>query len=59
MNLLNWRKITMTQRIFKKSCKQDMVDLFNILPDWVNYVTGDIDLKTEFIYFEKQLSYYH
>ena len=28
----------MTQRIFKKSCKQDMIELFEILPDWVNYV---------------------
>lgn len=28
----------MTQRVFKKSNKQDMIDLFNILPDEVNYI---------------------
>lgn len=28
----------MTQRIFKKSNKQDMIDLFNILPDEVQYI---------------------
>ena len=28
----------MTQRIFKKSCKQDMIDLFNILPNEVKYI---------------------
>ena len=28
----------MTQRIFKKSCKQDMIDLFNILPDCVKNI---------------------
>lgn len=26
------------QRIFKKSCKQDMIDLFNILPDFVEII---------------------
>lgn len=31
----------MTQIIFKKSNKQDMIDLFNILPDWVNYITNN------------------
>lgn len=34
----------MTQRIFKKSNNQDMIDLFNILPDWVNYIIRDSDL---------------
>lgn len=31
----------MTQRIFKKSNKQDMIDLFNMLPNWVDYITQD------------------
>lgn len=28
----------MTQRIFKKSNKQDMVDLFNLLPDFIEII---------------------
>lgn len=35
----------MTQRIFKKSNKQDMIDLFNILPDEVKYIEKTIYSK--------------
>jgi len=38
----------MTQRIFKKSNKQDMIDLFNVLPDWVEKI------KTKYIEEDKQ-----
>lgn len=45
----------MTQRIFKKSNKQDMIDLFNILPNWVNYICRFTSNETNICYESKPI----